>query len=44
VEPRHDGERYYEGYWDGNRGHVAHDHRSDRNRANRDYKHDRDEH
>ena len=35
VEPRHDGERYFEGLWDGDRGQVAHDHRSDHDRANR---------
>jgi len=35
VGPRHDGERFYEGHWDGAHGYVAHDHRWDRD-------HDRD--
>ena len=35
VVPRHDGERFYAGYWEGNRGRVEHDHRWDRD-------HDRD--
>lgn len=41
VEPRHDGERYYAGYWDGAKGRVEHDHATDHDRKNRDYKHDR---
>ena len=41
VEPRHDGHMYYAGYWDGERGQVAHSHRWDRNRDhNRDYNRD----
>jgi hypothetical protein len=41
VEPRHDGTQYYQGYWDGDHGQVAHDHRWDRDRShNRDYNHD----
>lgn len=40
VAPRHDGERYYNGYWEGERGRVEHDHRSDRDR-NRDYREER---
>lgn len=41
VEPRHDGSRYFEGYWDGGHGQIAHDHRWDRDRDhNRDYNHD----
>jgi YXWGXW repeat-containing protein len=32
VGPRHDGERFYLGYWDGGRGRVEHDHRWDRDR------------
>lgn len=44
VEPRHDGERFYDGYWDGDHGQVAHDHRWDRDRGhNRDYNHDRND-
>ena len=30
VAPSHDGQRYHDGYWDGNRGHVAHNHGSDK--------------
>jgi hypothetical protein len=32
VGPRHDGERYYDGYWEGDRGRYEHDHRWDRDR------------
>jgi len=44
VAPRHDGERFYEGYWEGDRGRFEHDHRWDHYRE-RDYyerDHDRD--
>lgn len=43
VAPRHDGERYYTGYWQGDRGRFEHDHRwdKDRNRDFRDRDHDR---
>lgn len=42
VEPRHDGERFYAGYWDGEHGRVEHDHRWDRDRDhNRDYNRNR---
>jgi len=37
MEPRYDGQQFYEGYWDGDRGPVQHDHRWDKKR-----KHDRD--
>ncbi|SPF35869.1 conserved exported hypothetical protein [Candidatus Sulfopaludibacter sp. SbA4] len=37
VEPRHDGQLYYAGYWDGERGQVAHDHRWDHERDKRDH-------
>lgn len=43
VEPRHDGQQYYAGYWQGGRGRVEHDHQWDRQRDhNRDFnrKHD----
>ena len=44
VEPRHDGERYYAGYWDGDHGQVAHDHSWDKNHdRNRDYNRDQHE-
>jgi hypothetical protein len=39
VEPRHDGQQYYQGYWDGDHGQVGHDHHNDRNR-DRDFRHD----
>jgi hypothetical protein len=42
VAPRHDGERYYNGYWEGDRGRVEHDHHWDR-QHDRDY-HDHDKH
>jgi hypothetical protein len=37
VEPRHDGERYYTGYWDGDHGRREHDHHWDREH-DRDYR------
>ena len=37
VAPRHDGERFYAGYWDGDRGRFEHDHRWDRDKE-RDYR------
>jgi hypothetical protein len=43
VEPRHDGQQYYQGYWDGDRGEVAHDHHSDK-RSDRDRDYNRDRH
>src|ERR1022692_1723333 len=38
VGPRHDGQQYFEGHWEGG-GHepVGHDHKWDRDRDNRDY-------
>ena len=39
VGPRHDGERFYEGYWEGDHGKRDHDHHWDRGRR-RDYDHD----
>ena len=47
VGPRHDGERFYNGYWDGDRGRFEHDHRWDRGRDRdhdryRDHDRDRD--
>ena len=32
VPPHHDGKMYYAGYWDGSRGRVEHDHKSDKER------------
>lgn len=48
VAPRHDGARYFNGFWQGERGRVEHDHHWDRDRG-RDYDrehhdHDRDDH
>jgi hypothetical protein len=49
VSARHDGKMFYDGYWDGERGRVEHDHRWDRDH-DRDYReherheHDRDDH
>lgn len=42
VEPRHDGQRYFDGYWSGGeRERFDHDHRWDRDRDhNRDYNRD----
>jgi hypothetical protein len=43
VEPRHDGQQFFAGYWDGDRGRVDHDHRWDRGRdRNRDYNRNQD--
>ena len=39
IGPHHDGERFFEGHWDGPHGVVAHDHRWDRDH-NRDFGHD----
>ncbi len=38
VAPRHDGQQFYNGYWDGDRGRLEHDHRWDHDR---DRDHDR---
>jgi hypothetical protein len=37
VGPRHDGERFYNGYWEGERGRRDHDHRWDRDHDRRDH-------
>ena len=45
VEPRHDGQRYFDGYWQGAERQLPHDHRWDRGRGRerrRDF--DRDDH
>lgn len=41
VAPHHDGERFYDGYWEGDRGRFEHDHRWDHDR-DRDWGRDRD--
>lgn len=44
VAPRHDGQRFFAGYWAGERGRVEHDHRWDHDH-DRDFQdHDRDDH
>ena len=43
VEPHHDGQQYFQGYWDGDRDQTGHDHRWDRNKNyNRDFNRDPD--
>jgi hypothetical protein len=37
VEPHHDGQQFFAGYWDGDHGRIEHDHRWDRDHNNRDY-------
>jgi hypothetical protein len=37
VAPRHDGQRFYEGYWEGSHGRREHDHKSDK-RKDRDFR------
>lgn len=41
VVPRHDGQQYFAGYWEGDRGRIEHDHHWDRDRG-RDFDRDRD--
>jgi hypothetical protein len=46
VGPRHDGERFYAGYWDGDHGRWEHDHKWDHDRERdhgRYHKHDDDD-
>lgn len=42
MPARHDGERYFDGYWDGDRGKVKHDHKWDRRRDKKQRDFDRD--
>ncbi len=37
VGPRHDGQQFFAGYWDGDHGRMEHDHHSDRGR-DRDFR------
>ena len=37
MAPRYEGGMYYQGYWNGSRGEVGHDHKWDRDRQRRDY-------
>lgn len=39
IEPRHDGQQFFQGYWGGNRAPIEHDHRWDREKG-RDYRRD----
>jgi hypothetical protein len=39
IGPRYEGNQFFEGYWDSDRGRFNHDHRWDRDR-NRDFGHD----
>ena len=39
VEPRHDGQQFFNGYWDGEHGRVEHDHKWDKDNGR-----DRDRH
>lgn len=43
VSPHHDGQRYFAGFWQGDRGRMDHDHRWDR-QHDRDFRHDRRDH
>ena len=40
IGPRYEGNQFFEGYWDSDRGRFNHDHSWDRDRRNRDYGHD----
>ena len=41
IMPRHDGQRFFEGHWEGDRGRFDHNHRWDRDR-DRDFRDGRD--
>jgi WXXGXW repeat (2 copies) len=43
VGPHHDGAQFFAGYWDGDRGHIEHDHRWDHDH-DRDSARGRDDH
>lgn len=40
VPAHHDGRMFFDGYWEGGRGRIDHDHRWDRDHRNRDFDHD----
>jgi WXXGXW repeat (2 copies) len=42
IAPRHEGGQWFEGYWEGERGRIRHEHGWDRNKHERDWRHDRD--
>jgi hypothetical protein len=41
VEPHHDGQQFFVGYWGGDRGRIEHDHHSDREKDRDDHHDDR---
>jgi len=36
IAPRHDGQMFYNGYWEGDKGRIDHDHKWDRDKKRRD--------
>src|SRR5690349_2866318 len=44
VRPRHDGQRFFQGYWEGDRARREHDHHWDRDHRRRDFGRDHDRH
>jgi len=44
VGPHHDGDRFFECYWDGDRGRYEHDHKFDKHHDRDWHDHDRDRH
>ena len=44
VRPHHDGERFFQGYWESDRGRREHDHHWDRDHGRRDFDRDHDHH
>lgn len=42
ITPRYEGGQFYQGYWEGPRGRVEHDHKWDHDKHKRDYDHDHD--
>jgi len=41
VAPHHDGEQFFQGYWNGDHGRIEHDHHTDRQKARDDRRDDR---
>ena len=42
IVPHHDGKQYFQGYWEKDNIRYDHDHKSDRDRKNRDFQHQKD--
>ena len=42
MAPRYETHQYYQGYWEGDRGKINHDHRWDKERDHRDYNRGKD--